>query len=310
MTADSTTARRRKIFRLLKLVFGLSIIIFWGILVRHYWDELLVREWSLDRGLAGVVTLAFCVYHLGLAIGWAFIVKAMGYRSPASRASAIWLLSMPARYIPGNLWHIVTRVRMSAGHKIPAEGVLASSTVEQALTVLSATFLGLAWLPILADDWWTGWTFAFLLACLFILQPPVLQYMLRLASRLLGKPMAPFTLDYRHIISIFLWYTLVNAANGAAFAFLVAATTPVSQAQLPWLVSAYCLAYVIGYVSFLTPSGIGVREVALASMMALYMPMSLALTFGLIARLLSIAGEALAVLLVGLPLSWRPRLGL
>lgn len=308
--AAAAAGPRRNIFRLLKAGFGLAILIFWGMLVQHYWHELSAREWSLDGSLAGCSLLAFCLYHLGLATGWTLIARAMGNNPPASKALAIWLLSMPARYIPGNLWHIATRIRLAASHRIPAEGVLASSTVEQALTVLSATFLGLAWLPVLIDSMWIGWTLALLLACFLALQPPVLFSALRFASRLLGKPMTPFTLDYRHIVSIFLWYTLVNAANGAAFVLLVAAATPIPQAPWPSLASAYCLAYVIGYVSFLTPSGIGVREVALASMLALYMPMSLALTLGLIARLMSTAGEAVSVLLMGLPLARYHRLRL
>jgi hypothetical protein len=46
---------------------------------------------------------------------------------------------------------------------------------------------------------------------------------------------------------------------------------------------------VVGYLSFLTSSRIGVRKAAPASMLALHMPMSLELTLSLLARLLPTA---------------------
>ena len=47
--------------------------------------------------------------------------------------------------------------------------------------------------------------------------------------------------------------------------------------------------HVVGYLSFLTSSRIGVRKAAPASMLALHMPMSLELTLSLLARLLPTA---------------------
>lgn len=301
------SAPRRNLLRLLKGGFGLAVLLFWGILIQRQWNQLSAREWSLDFGLAVIALLAFCLYFLGLGAGWALLVKAMGYSPPLGGALGAWLLSMPTRYVPGNLWHIATRVRLAGSQQVPAEGVLASSAVEQVLTVLSAACLGLAWLPSWMGTGWTGWTLAPLLAGMLALQPPVLHFLLHLGSRLLGRPMPSFTLGYRRMASLFLWYGLVNAVNGIAFLLLAAAAAPSPQALWPSLASAYCLAYVIGYLGLLTPSGIGVREAALASMLSLHMPISLAITLSLLARLFSTAGEAAAVLLVGLPLIGWPR---
>ncbi len=91
--------------------------------------------------------------------------------------------------------------------------------------------------------------------------------------------------------------------NGMAFALLASAAVQPPQAEWPAFASAYCLAYVVGYVSFLTPSGIGVREAALASMLSLYLPVPTTVTLSLLARLISTAGEGAAVLAVGLPLA-------
>ncbi len=304
--AERTPPRSsRSRLRLLRLGFGLLVALFWGILIARNWGELSTREWSLDVGWTAAALLAFALYFLGLGVGWTLVARAMGYRLPAGSGLGVWLLSMPARYVPGNVWHIAARVRLAGEHRVPAEGVVASSAVEQALTVLSAACLGLAWLPSLAGPGWAAPAAAFLVACLLALQPPVVRLLLNAAAKLLGRPAPPFALGYRRMVSLLVWYGLVNAANGAAFFLLVSATSHLPETLAPALGSAYCLAYVIGYVSFLTPSGVGVREAALASMLSLYMPLSGAITLSLLARLLSTAGEAAAVLLVGLPLATR-----
>ncbi|MHB0870468.1 MAG: hypothetical protein ACYC66_04835 [Chloroflexota bacterium] len=207
----------------------------------------------------------------------------------------------------GNAWHIATRVHLAGRYQVSFEGVLASSTVEQALTVLAPTCLGLGWLLSFAgvSQIWAG--LLFLLARLLALQPPLLRFLLRLASRLLRRPMPPFTLTYRSVARLFLLYGLVSATGGVAFAALVASSMPGQQTSWLMLASGYCLAYTVGYVSFLTPSGMGVREAALAGMLATFLPLPSAVTLSLLSRLSAMVGEALAVCSLGLPRWIRQR---
>jgi len=280
------------------------VVLFWAALLARNWSELSSFEWSLHAGWAAASVLTFCVYFLGLGAGWVFVGRSMGYAVPIANGLGVWLLSMPARYVPGNLWHVAARVRLAADHRVPPEGVLVSSAVEQALTVVSAACLGLAWLPSPAGQGSIISVVGLFLAGLVILQPPVLRVLLRAGSRLVGRPSPVFSLGYGQVARALAWYGLVNAANGTAFFLLVLASPAegLSWAQWPLFASAYSLAYVVGYASFVTPSGVGFREAALAAMLGLYVPAALAITLSLLARLLSTIGEVLAVLLVGLPL--------
>ncbi len=56
-------------------------------------------------------------------------------------------------------------------------------------------------------------------------------------------------------------------------------------------------AYWIGYASFITPSGLGFREGALAFMLASFFPAPVAVALSLVTRLWSTAGEILGALL-------------
>ena len=57
-------------------------------------------------------------------------------------------------------------------------------------------------------------------------------------------------------------------------------------------------AYWIGYVSLITPSGLGFREGALAWMLSSFFPAPVAVALSLVTRLWSTAGELLGVVLV------------
>jgi len=81
--------------------------------------------------------------------------------------------------------------------------------------------------------------------------------------------------------------------QGTAFYLFVSSVTDTAPTQLPSFVAANAAAYLIGYVSFITPSGLGFREGALALMLAQYFPTPLAVALSLLTRLWSTVGELL-----------------
>lgn len=290
---------------LLKCIFGLVVLFFWAALIQSRWAELSAMEWSVDWRRALIALAVFCLYFLGQGVGWAALARAISNGFPFGRGLGVWLISMPARYVPGNVWHIVARIDLARRSKVPPEAVLVSSALADMLLVLSAACLGSLWLPFWAGSSWVSVSIVFCLLCLAGVQPPVLSFFLRLASKLLHRPMPLFNLGYRPLAALFMWYIVVNVLSGAAFVLLVESTGQPVGDLWPVLASAYCLAFAIGYVSFLTPSGIGVREAALTAMMGLYMPLSTAVVLSLLARLFSVGGEALAVIILGIPLAGR-----
>ncbi len=297
----NTPVSQKRLVRGLKTSFLLAVVVFWGLFIHGHWAALASTKWSVDVPWGVASFLAFGLYFVGQGMGWVMISRAMGYALPAVEGTGVWLLSMPARYVPGNLWHIAARITLVARYQVSPAGVVLSSTTEQLLMVLSAACLGLAWLPSWVGGAEAPWALVVILACLAALQPSVIRHLLRLGSRLLGRTLPDIKLGYRDLASLLIWYTVVNALNGLAFVQLATGATQLPESLWPSFASAYCLAYVVGYVSFLTPSGLGVREAALTSMLSLYLPLPTAVTLTLLARIFSTAGEAVAVLAVGLP---------
>ena len=80
-------------------------------------------------------------------------------------------------------------------------------------------------------------------------------------------------------------------------------TTGLSLDKLPVFIAMNAAAYLIGYVSFITPSGLGFREGALVAFLSPFFPTPVAVALALAARLWSTAGEMLGVLIAVLPTS-------
>jgi hypothetical protein len=104
---------------------------------------------------------------------------------------------------------------------------------------------------------------------------------------------------------LLLRYLVVWLAMGLSFAALARALTPYRLDVVPYLVASWAAAYVIGYLSLLTPSGLGVREGILALLLTEIFAAPLPTVIAIVARLWMVLAELLGA---GVALVfWRKR---
>lgn len=84
---------------------------------------------------------------------------------------------------------------------------------------------------------------------------------------------------------------------GASLWLLCKSLTEANPSQLPQVISAFCLSWIIGFLSFLTPAGLGVREGALAFLLQPSFPLFAAAALALLSRVWWILGDVLAWIL-------------
>ena len=90
---------------------------------------------------------------------------------------------------------------------------------------------------------------------------------------------------------ILLGYLGVWLIMGSAFALLAASFTPVTPQQFAALIATWAAAYVIGYLSMITPSGLGVREGVMILLLAPLFPAPIPTIIALAARLWMVIAE-------------------
>lgn len=282
-------------------IFGL-VLLAWAWFLWGQLDELRHYPWQLGA-LPLLISVGWgALYFAGLALGWTLLLRTMegaAARVGLLAGSYIWLSTMLARYVPGNIWHIVGRVALAGQLGVSRSHVATSATVEQLLTLMGAALLFGLSLPF----WGFGagaelWLLGLLPLGLIALHPRIFGALLAWAAQRLKRPDLVWPYRYRTMLGLLAAFTLVNLAAGLALYVLIAALVPVGIEQLPFLVGAAALAWALGYLSLLTPSGLGVREAILTTLLAQVVPLPVAIVGSLLHRLALTLGEVVAVGLV------------
>ncbi len=297
--------RWKRVAQVLALLLGLGFI---AALLRAQWSALRTYSWQLSPGwfLLGFPPLALS-WALEVAL-WRICLASLGGRLTLKQAGLIWFLSNFVRYIPGNVWQFIGMATLAAEEDIPAEATLTSVVIHQALSATSVVTLAAAYFA------WAGRVDALrvalpavvIIAVLFVgLRPRWMEWGLNLVLRFLRRPPLRVTLTTRQMALMLLGYWTAWLLAGLGFAAVVRALTPVSWALTPHLIATFIIAYFIGYISLLTPSGLGVREGAMVWLLSSWLAAPLPTVASLLGRVWLTLGEVVAA---GIALAlWRRR---
>lgn len=94
-------------------------------------------------------------------------------------------------------------------------------------------------------------------------------------------------------------HVLLWGCQGLAFFLFIRSFFPVAWTEAAVLTACYAFAWIVGFLSFLTPGGLGVREGLLSLLLASYMPLSQATLVALFYRVWILSTE---IILAGVAL--------
>jgi glycosyltransferase 2 family protein len=234
---------------------------------------------------------------IGLSLSvetWRRLLEEMDGQIAFKDAFRIWFFSNLTRYIPGNIWQPATMAVLGEREGIPKSKTILSQALFILLTLALAGVSSLSLMPL---DERVRTPLIVLCACavLFFSLPPVFRFLLDLIARVMHFERIRTTPSVlRGLVPLFVAGAMWTA-YGLSFYFFVRGLGVVGEPSWVTAIVVYAGAYLIGYVSFLTPSGMGVREGAMAFLLGAYLPASTAVAIALLARMLSIAGELVCV---------------
>jgi len=139
-----------------------------------------------------------------------------------------------------------------------------------------------------------------------LLQPRLLGWCLNRALKLLRKPAISLPMRYRDVLAVTLWWCVSWMVGGLAFYLLLlgiagggaAGVGDLSLLTLALCMGIYSLGWDIGFLSFITPSGLGFREAAiilLLGLAAVTPTVALATVIAFLSRILATLAELLCV---------------
>jgi uncharacterized membrane protein YbhN (UPF0104 family) len=271
--------RRHK--RIVQAAALLLIAIFVALAINKSWSALKDYHWDVQWGLLALGFVFFIAQELMFALIWRSILSRLGSKLDVVSSERIYLGAEFVRYIPGNVWHIITRVLWAEQRGVPKPIGFASMVIELATKIFSAALVFavslLFWpdvtalaaqTPIPANVALIAGAVAIPLLLLG-LHPRLLEIALNTGLRLVKRPPTRLTLRYRDLLVITLYWSVSWVVAGVGFALLTRSivSTPLPSALVALSIGIYALGWDIGFLSFITPSGIGFRELAIAALM-------------------------------------------
>jgi len=252
--------------RALKLILGLAIsaVIFYFIFKKlsGSWSE--IGETLLTGNLL-YLALSFIVLFISFPVPfliWRRIVNDLYDHQVGLKFTFVaMMLANISRYIPGKVWFVAIMAWMAGEYKVSKERFVVSSILTQLFNLMAAALIGVALtrggqieVPL-----WTLTIIAVALA--IVLRPKFLHkatiWTLRLKHAKGDVPTMPFkTVLY----AICLQFLALGLMGTSMFLMAKAFDPNLSLKTLPHTIGSSSLSYFLGYVSFLTPAGLGVRE--------------------------------------------------
>jgi hypothetical protein len=279
--------------------------------LRSQWQELATHEWRLNTGWLALSAGLMLVSWLVEIEVWRSILTHLGGRLPHLASVRIWFLSAIVRYVPGNVWQPLSMVLYCERYGVRPEASVTSVALYQIIILLAAAPIAVAYFAVTGN--WGLFTASlsaigpWLLAAtllppiIFVARPDLLIALLNWLMNKLKRP----ALEARLSRSAFLWLLVWAAIDwlfwGASFAALTFGIADFSPGEMqtlaPHLIASYAIAYAIGFVSFITPSGFGVREGVFFVLLTPLMGGVTATVAALAMRLWTMLGEIIMALL-------------
>jgi len=287
---------RRRAF----LQYGLAALIFGFLIffVARQWNQLPDFDWRFSPGWLVVSVVCVALFYTVQSELWRVVIHSLGEHIDARPGRAVWGKSLIARYVPTNVLMVVGRVVMAEGHGVPKRVTLASVAYELALAVGTAVMVGAYFVIRLPELEGRPARYALLLlipAVLVAVHPRVFRPLAAFALGKLGREALPRVLPFGRVLQLCLAYIACWATIGLGLYAFAAAVHPVDLSDLPYIASSYPVAFCVAVVTFIVPSGIGTRDAALATAMAVVLPGTVATAIAVAFRILQTLVELLYV---------------
>lgn len=265
------------------------------------WAEVQRHAFSLEPIPLSIASILLVMVLFVAVLPWQWSVQALGAPLSFGAASRLWFLSNAVRYVPGNIWQPVTMIALGRAYGLDEVRTAASVALNWILSNGSALLIGgLYWglnnRETSLERWWLA-PLA-LASVVIMLQPAVLGRALRLALKATRRTDDNITWTFATLASLFLAHCAIWIGYGLAFALFWRALYTLDWSDVPRLTGAFAAAYAIGFLSLLTPSGLGVREGALVFFLSSAYPAGIVTLIALLSRVWLIGGELLCTALV------------
>ncbi|HEX4717852.1 MAG TPA: lysylphosphatidylglycerol synthase domain-containing protein [Thermoleophilaceae bacterium] len=262
------------------------------------WNKLPNYDWRFRPGWLVVAFALLGVFYLLQPTLWIVILGGLGERADATELRAAWAKSLIARYVPTSALMVVGRVVLSERAGITGRVALASIVYELALGVNAAVIGGAYFFIKLPSLQHHDIRYAVLLVvpiALIALHPRIFKPVTDWALGKLGREPLPQALPYSLVLLLVPAYLMGWLMVGAGLFTFALALQPLPVDKLPYIATAYPVAFGVSVLTFILPSGLGTRDATLATALDAVLPLTVATAIAVAFRIFQTAVELMFV---------------
>ncbi|MEW6684880.1 MAG: lysylphosphatidylglycerol synthase transmembrane domain-containing protein [Candidatus Edwardsbacteria bacterium] len=278
--------------KVIKNLIGIIVII----IIFYFMGKTLYQSWhQVPFGTLkfNFISIIFSYGFFALAVipgvsGWKLTMESIG--GNLSFRKSMWTLgaSQLAKYIPGHFWAIGGRAYLCRKEGIPEIKTTLASIMEMGIWLIAGLIVFFISIPF-----WRGITlpkniYFFLLFIplgLMLLHPRVFTSIVNFGLKKLGRKERSVNLSYWGMLKILGIFVISWILQGFAFYFLILSIHSLSFDKTLSVIGIYSGAWAIGFLSFITPSGLGVREGVLTFLLKGFIPLPIAILIAFLARI-------------------------
>lgn len=292
---------KEKTYKIAKYLIGwpLSLLALYFI-----WQTISPRSQNLFNDLKNIkISLlstgitCFITYYFLRGFIWHLLLKEYKYQIPLKKAIHLWAISELKRYIPGNIWSILGRTILFSqeGVKKSDSGILL--IIEAQLFIISCTIISLLSIPFFLTYFFPLMPFQPFISGSIILSTLSLS-LIYIYNHSLPKKI-PLIPKFQPKNTAFLIFISIIALFffGLGNYFVISSILFLHPQLLPQLIGFFCLTILLGYLSFITPAGLGIREGIMTNGLSKISELSASAFSSLFVRIILIFSELIFIII-------------
>jgi glycosyltransferase 2 family protein len=280
-----------------KKIFGLFIgLIVLGFLIKillNSWNNLGDYDFKINYLFILVSFLFLSISPFLVALSWQIMFKGFKEKISYLKIFNILTISMLIRYIPGNIWFIAGRAQMFKKYGISRLKTTITIFIELGILLLAACFIFLiavilGYNPINFPLYWLALIVGLILISL---HPKIFSFFVKKGFKIIQKKDVDLNWNSKTNFQVFSLLSLHWIFQGFAFYFLINSFYPFDIVHLIPLIGVHAIAWVLSFLTFISPAGLGVKEGILVLFLQFLVPLDIAIIASILLRILTVGHE-------------------
>ncbi len=244
--------------------------------IQDHWNEIAGQKWNIRWPALLISGLFLLGAYIVASLAWQAIVDGFGYKISCPAAFRVAYLSNLGRYIPGKIWQVFGMVGLAKELGVPVRVSLASFALAQlymlpigfmVILITLRNFETLESLKPVSTLLYIVAGIVVLIFLILLIKPGGFNWGLNLILRLFRRELVEYMPSVRNRTITFLLYMHTWIFFGLGFYFFLQALIDTDLTS-SHSIGIYVASYTLGYLAFISPGGLGVREAVMSAVLS------------------------------------------